>query len=320
MAYSHSFGLAALSVLGGAFCVLSGCGSDAPGRGSVVSAGGDTAQAGGRAASGGGTGRGEAGEAGEASQAGGADAGDGGAAGSVALGTPPTPLALYPSTLDADVGCDGAPDASLLIQNAGGSTLEVTSASADSGYVVNTKLPLSIEPGAAASLLVTPPAAAANVPVGDKTSGTLSFRTNEPTLPTRRVSLSSELFSAALEFTDHDGAPLTAPLTLSYLNAGSCPDTVKYRVHNHGNVAITLLGPTFPANFAGTTTGNAGQTIAPGEYVELMVGGVSVPGNLCGADGQLAFTTKGSYCGSAPSLSVVWPPAAGPTCACTVAP
>lgn len=317
MAYSHSFGLIALSGLAGGVLVLSACGNDAHLPGAVVSAGGYFSQAGGSALSAGESGGGQAGEASPASSA---DAGEGGAAGSSSIGTPSTPLALYPSTLDADVGCDGAPDATLLIQNAGGSLLTVTAASADSGYVVKTALPFSIEPGAAVALLVTPPAAPDNAPVGKQSSGTLSFRTNEPALPEHQVKLSSALFRAQLEFTDHEGMPLTAPLTLSYLNNDSCPDAVKYRVHNHGNVALTLIGPTFSANFAGTSTGKAGQSIAPDEYLELMVGGVSGPGNACGASGQLTFETKGSYCGAAPSLSVIWPASAGPACACAVAP
>jgi hypothetical protein len=285
----------------------------------VVSAGGypPAGQGGGSAV--GGSGEGGQGEAGETSAPGSADAGEGGASDSTLGDRPPTPLALYPSTLDANVGCNSAPDATLLIQNAGGSLLMVTDASADSGYVVKTALPLSIEPGAAGALLITPPVAVENSPLGTLSSATLSFRTNEPTLPEHHVSLSSELFRAELEFTDHDGVPLSAPLTLSHLNDAACPDTIKYRVHNRGNVAVTLLGPTFPANFSGTNTGGTGQSIAPGEYVELMIGGVSEPGSLCGASGQLTFTTKGSYCGAAPSLRVIWPPSAGPTCACAVA-
>ncbi len=317
MAHSYSLGLAALSVLAGGLSVLAGCGSDDRPPGSVVSAGGESSQGGGNASGSAGVGgKGEAGEAGSS------HASDGGAAGSVEIGTPPTPLAVYPSALDADVACDSAPDASLLIQNAGGSTLSVTSASvsADSGYVVKTKLPLSIEPGAAAALLITPPAAAANAQLGAANDGTLSFRTNEPGLPEHQVTLSSKLYGAQLEFTDHDGVPLTSTLTLSYLNDSTCPDTVKYRVHNKGNVAFTLVGPVFPANFGGTVTGASGQSIAPDDYLELMVGGVSAPGDVCGASGQLTFTTKGSFCGSAPSLNVVWPATTAPTCTCHAAP
>ncbi len=318
MAHSYSLGLATLSALAGCFCTLGGCGSDDHPPGSLVSAGGETAQGGDAALHGGGSGKGEAGEAPEA---GSANAGDGGAAGGGTLiGTPPTPLAVYPSTLAADVGCNSAPDASLLIQNAGGSLLSVTSASADSGYVVKTTLPLSIAAGAAGTLIITPPTPAANAADGYRTNGTLSFHTNEPDLPEHQVSLSTQLFSAKLEFTDHDGVPLTAPLMLSYLSESTCPDTVKYRVHNTGSVAFTLIGPTFPVNFAGSTTGVSGQTIAPDAFVELMVGGVSAPGDVCGGGGQLTFSTTGSYCGAAPSLSVVWPASAGPTCACTVAP
>lgn len=318
MARSHSFDSVTLSTLAGCFLVLSACGSDAHLPGSVVSAGGETAQAGASTVNGN-VGDGGRGEAGDASQPGSGDAGEGGGAGANPLAKPRTPLAVYPSTLEANLACDASPDAMLLIENAGGSLLTITSASADSGYVVKTLLPLSIEPDATAVLLVAPPAVSADAPLGEKSGGTLSFRTNEPALPEHHVSLSSELFRPALEFTDHDGTPLTAPLTLAYLNDDVCPDAVKYRVHNRGNLAVTLIGPAFSANFGGTTTGAAGQSIAPGADVELVVGGVSAPGNVCGGTGQLTFATKGSYCGAPPSLSVIWPASAGPTCACAVA-
>ena len=317
MAHSYTLGLAALSVLAGCFMVLSGCGSDGHPPGSTVSGGGQSSQAGSATGNAGTSGKGEAGET---SEAGSPSSSDGGAAGSGEVGTPPTPLAVYPNALDADVGCDSAPDASVLLQNAGGATLTVTSASASSGFVVKTPLPLSIEPGAAAALLVTPPAAAANAALGSSNEGTLSFRTNEPGTPEHQVTLTSKLFGAQLELTDHDGVPLTSALTLTYLSDSACPDTVKYRVHNKGNVAFTLIGPVFPTNFGGTTTGASGRTIAPNDYLELMVGGVSAPGAVCGASGQLTFTTKGSFCGSAPALNVIWPATTDPTCTCNAAP
>lgn len=318
MAHSYSLGVASLAVFAGCFSALTGCGSEDHRPGSTVSAGGAAAQGGANAA--GNAGAAGKGDAGATAEAGNASDSDAGAAGALEVGTPPTPLAVYPSTFEADVGCNSSPDASLLIQNAGGSTLSVTSASADSGYSVKTVLPLSVEPGAAAELLITPPAAAANAQPGETTTGTLSFRTNEPGLPEHQLALSTQLFSAQLEFTDHDGVPLTSALTLSYLSDSICPDTVKYRVHNKGNVAFTLVGPTFPANLGGTTAAAGGQSIVPDAYVELMVGGVSAPGDACGASGQLTFTTQGSYCGGAPTLDVIWPPSAGPTCACTTAP
>ena len=318
MAQSYSLGFLPLALFVGCFGALSGCGSDDHPPGSTVSAGGESAQGGGNAS--GSSSLAGKGDGGEAHEAGSANDMDGGAAGNIEIGTPPTPLAVYPSTLEANVECNSAPDANLLLQNAGGSTLSITSASADSGYIVKTMLPISIEPGSAAELLITPPAAAANAQGGDKVTGTLSFHTNEPGLPEHQVALSTQLFTAQLEFTDHDGVPLTSALTLSYLSDSTCPDTVKYRVHNKGNVAFTLVGPTFPTNLGGTTTGASGQNIAPDDYVELMVGGVSAPGDACSASGQLSFTTKGSYCGSAPALDVTWPASAGPTCACTVAP
>jgi hypothetical protein len=275
---------------------------------------------GGLSSQGAGTGLGDAGQA--HGSAAGNDGGEGGAAGEPPFGTPPTPLAVYPAQLAADVGCGAVvPDAVLLIQNAGGAMLSVTSASGSPGYAVSTALPLSIASGAAAQLLVTPPAPQSSAKVGDTSSGTLSFTTNEPGTPTHTVTLSSELFGASVEFLDHSGTPISSGLTLTYLDAGDCPDTVKYRVHNTGNVAFTLFGPNFPVNFGGSTAGPSGQSIAPDDYLELTVSGSSSPNDVCAASGQLTFTTSGAFCGDAPALNVIWPaPAsAGSTCACSVA-
>jgi hypothetical protein len=88
-------------------------------------------------------------------------------------------------------------------------------------------------------------------------------------------------------------------------------------VKNTGNVAFTLLGPTFPAHFGGRSTGTTGASVAPGDFAELKVGGVSDPGAACSATGELVFTVQGAFCGAAPKLSVVWPSNGGSNCACT---
>jgi hypothetical protein len=253
------------------------------------------------------------------SSAGGADADATGEGGSAA----PGPVAQFPSQLEADVGCNmTTADAALLITNTGDEPLVVSSASADSGYTVKTALPLEIAPGAGAALLVTPPTPAGDADAGTIT-GKLSFTTNEPGTPTHVVTLSSALFEGSFEFTDSNGAPITS-LELGYGSSISCPDLSKYRIHNTGNVAFTVLGPTFPAHFGGTSLGSNGQAIPPDGYAELMVGGVSTPGTSCSATGSLTFTVMGTFCGSVPTLNVVWPassdPDAGTSCACTATP
>jgi hypothetical protein len=225
--------------------------------------------------------------------------------------------------LDVNASCGGTqPDTALLIRNGGSQTLTINSASADSEYVVKASLPLSIAPGAGATLLVTPPTPKASAQLGDASSGTLSFTSNEPGTSTHTVALTTKLFGGQFELTDHAGMPLGSTLTLTYLNESTCPDTLKYRVHNTGNVAFTLHGPTFPAHLGGTTTGADGQSVAPDDFVELTVGGNSSPGDACEATGVLSFSTTGSFCGSVPTLNVVWPQStdadAGPPCSCTV--
>jgi hypothetical protein len=318
MAHLSSLGLAVLATLATSAATLGACGTSPSLPGSQVSAGGQSSHGGRSGQSAGDAGLGEAGQT--PSRAG--DSGEGGEGGELAVGVPARPLAVFSTSLDVNASCESVqPEASLLIQNGGSQTLTIESASADSEYVVTAKLPLSIAAGAGATLFVTPPAPQASAQVGDTSTGTLSFSTNEPGAPTHTVALTTTLFGAHFELTDHDGVPLGSTLTLTYLNESTCPDTLKYRVHNTGNVAFTLHGPTFPANLGGTTAGPDGQSVAPDDYVELMVGGNSAPGDACSASGVLSFSTTGSFCGSAPTLNVVWPmstaPDAGPPCACT---
>jgi hypothetical protein len=315
MARVHLPALLALEALAICASWLAACGTAPSHPSSLVSVAGAPSQ-GGRP----GQGAGGAGETGKAATAGGDGGGDGGAAGDTFVGTPPTALAVFMSTLDVNTSCAGdVPSTALLIQNGGGSTLTIASASADSGYTVQTALPVSIAPGAGATLLVLPPAPKSSAGIGDTSEGSLTFSTNEPDTPTHDVALHTTLYGAHLEFTDHDGTPLVSVLTLSYLNDSLCPDSAKYRVHNTGNVAFTLVGPSFPAHFSGTTTGASGVSVAPDGYVELMVGGVSSPGGVCQGSGVLSFSTTGAFCGSAPSLNVAWPASAGPSCTCGAA-
>jgi hypothetical protein len=250
------------------------------------------------------------------SEAGSSQGDDAGAAGEGIL---PAPLAVFPEQLQVDVGCGSAPEAAaLLIQNDGVLPLIITAAKASAGYVVKSELPLQIAAMTAATLQVaaTPPAATAAI--GDQSSGTLSFVTNEAGAPTHEVKLSTTLFGGVFELTDGNGAPLSGALPLTYLSSGICPDIVKYRVHNGGNVAFTLFGPTFPSHLGGTSTGASGRSVAPNGYVELEVGGSSSTDGACSGSGDLSFTVEGSLCGAVPKLSVLWPTnvqTSGCTCA-----
>jgi len=237
-------------------------------------------------------------------------------------GASPMPVAVFPNTLEADVGCNMVtPDASLLIRNSGDEPLVISSAQASSGYTVKTTLPLSVAPGSTGTLLVTPPAPSATAAAGTVSMGKLSFTTNEPGMPTHDVTLTTAVFEGSFEFTDSNGAPITT-LTLAYDSGGACPDLAKYRLHNTGNVTFTVSGPTFPSHFSGTSLGASGQAIPPDGYAELIVGAASTPGTACSATGDLSFTVMGVFCGAVPKLSVDWAlstdPDAGSSCACTV--
>jgi hypothetical protein len=289
---------------------LSACGGSDDRPASVVSAGG-------------GSGHGSGGNFGDAGQAtgdagersdGGADAGAAGEA-----STAPAPLAIFPQQLQVDVGCGVTPEpVELVIQNGGSLPLTISNAMASAGYVVKGQLPLQIAARTSGVLQVTPPAADATAMLGDMSSGQLTFVSNEPGSPTHEVLLNTTLFGGLLEFTDVDGTPLSEPLPLTHVSSATCPDDATYRVHNTGNLAFTLFGPTFPTHFAGTSTGMGGRNVAPDEYVELKVGGNSTTDGACSANGALTFTVQGSFCGSVPTLGVRWPAGTQSTgCTCT---
>jgi hypothetical protein len=242
---------------------------------------------------------------------------DAGAAGDV--GMPATPYAVFPEEFQVDVGCGQTPSAAtLVLQNGGAQPLTISQLSADSDYVVHVDLPLTIGPGASSNVLVTAPAPKAEAKVGDATMGTLTFTTNEPGTATHRITLVTTLFGGSLEFLDKDGNPLPASsLTLSYSSPDECPDSATYRVHNTGNLAFDLTGPSFPAHFGGTSTGASGVSVAPDGYAEFKIGSVAASGEVCSGNGQLAFTAGSGFCGAVPTLNVIWPEGSLAGCVCT---
>ncbi|HKO51599.1 MAG TPA: hypothetical protein VJV79_28010 [Polyangiaceae bacterium] len=293
---------------------LSACGSGDSRPASLVNAGGRSASSGGAAGRGG-----NSGDAGQANE----DAGNGGSsdeAGAAGEGNvAAAPLAIFPRQLQVDVGCGANTDAAeLVIHNGGLLPLTISSATTSAGYAVKGQMPLQIASLASATLQVTPPTPKASASIGDKSSGTLTFVTNEADSPTREVLLDTTLFGGKFAFTDGDGQPLLAALPLTYLSSDSCPDDATYRVHNTGNLAFKLFGPLFPTHLAGSSTGAAGQNVAPDSYIEFKVGGHSSSDGACSGNGELIFTVEGPFCGAVPKLSVSWPAnGAASGCACT---
>jgi len=293
---------------------LTACGSDDGRPGSLVSGSGESGR-------GAGLGGGSSGDGGRANTDAGSrsDAGDGGAAGEGI--NPAAPLAIFPNQLQVDVGCGASNEpTALVIRNAGSLPLTIQSATATAGYMVGTPLPLQIASQSSAALQVTPPVAKASAKIGDESSGKLTFETDEAAQATHTVQLNTTLYGAQLEFTDGDGKALAGPLTLTYLSSSACPDNVKYRVHNTGNLAFTLLGPTFPVRLGGTSTPKAGVSVEPDDFAELQVAGNSTSDGACSGSGDLTFTVQGAFCGTVPKLSVVWPANTETSgCACVAA-
>lgn len=290
-------------MLGLAAASLGACGNGDGRPSSLVSSNGDP----GRAANSAGRGGGGSSTMGGLSGDAGSRFGYGGAAGETDDGSA-APQSTYPRQLRVDVACGASTEPTeLLIQNSGELPLIVSSATATAGYTVTGDLPLEIEALGSATLLVSAAAPNATAAVGDSSSGTLTFVTNEAGSPSHQVRLDTTVFGGQLEFADRDGVALKGALTLSYLSSDVCPDSVKYRVHNTGNLAVTLLGPTFPAHLRGSTTGASGQSVAPDGYVELEVSGNSATDAACSGSGELSFTVEGSLCSAVPKLPVTWP-------------
>ena len=303
----------ALLSTGTLLSALPACGSnDRPA--SVVSTGGQSSQAG---HSGQGDEIGNAGEGSEVSGAGGER--DDGAAGSAgAFDAPDGPLANYPSELLVDVGCGQAPTAvALVIQNGGELPLTITSVSTDAGYSVTVDVPLTIAPHELVDWPVTAAAPKSDAQLGSTSSGTLSFVTNEPGTPTHHVKLDTTVYGGHLEFVDEDGNALSS-LTLTSPSSVECPTSAAYRLHNTGNLAVHLTGPSFPAHIAGTTIGSDGMTVQPDDYASFSVSGVSSPGDACSGGGTLSFAVTGAYCGALPTLNVTWPAGTLTSCECDV--
>lgn len=299
-------------LIGGALCslALTACGDDNGRPGSVVSGGGASGAS--SAGRGGSSVSGDAGGPDEQAGSAGSQGGEGGV-----MSMPETPYAVYPKELPVDAGCGmEMDDAMLLIQNQGAMPLVITSATADSGYMVSGSLPLTLATGAGGLLLVTPPEPAANANAGETSEGTLTFTTNEPGSPSHRVTLKTTLYGAKMAFASSDGVDLAGPLTLTYLGSSVCPSDATYRVQNTGNVAFTLKGPTFPAAFGGRTTGENGVSVAPGSFTELKVGPSSGMSGACSGSGELTFVASGAFCGAVPKLLVSWPSIGETSCAC----
>jgi hypothetical protein len=298
-----------------AAAALSACsnGDDRPS--SLVSGHGNSGHAGNSAGHGGGA----AGSAEQPDNDAGPAAGDGGAAGQANL--PDAPLAIFPAQLQIDVGCGGGiSTAELLIQNGGPLPLTIASAEVTAGYTVDSELPLQIPAwGNAILLLSAAPKQLAGL--GDKSTGTLTFVTNEVDSPRHDVHLDTTVFGGRLEFTDRADVPLKGSLSLTYLSSDVCPDSVKYRVHNTGNLAFSLLGPTFSEHLRGTTSGASGHDVPPDGYIELEVSGKSAADGACSGSGELSFTVEGPLCSPAPKLAVSWPAnVATSGCNCGAAP
>lgn len=287
------FGLSAAS--------LSACGNGDGRPSSLVSSNGESGRSGGLGGHGGGSGA-----AGLGGDAGSAVGGDAGAAGETH--TSAEPVLIFPNQLQVDVACGTSPEpVALLIQNSGLAPLTISSAETTGGYRLESELPLQIAAMGSASLLVSAPAAKVSASVGDTFTGTLTFGTDEADSPSHQVRLDTTVFGGMLEFADRDGVALKGALALTYLSSDVCPDSVKYRVRNIGNLAFTLLGPTFPAHLRGTTSGAQGQDVPPSGYVELEVSGDSTTDGACSGSGELSFTVQGALCSPAPKLSVTWP-------------
>lgn len=290
------------------FIVLAAASAGACGNGdvrpsSLVSSNGESGRSGDAAGHGGGGSSNAGGASGEAGSTAGDDAG---AAGETFASA--APRAIFPEQLQIDVGCGASTEPTeLLIQNGGQLPLVVSSALATAGYTITGELPLEIEALGSRTLLVSAPAPKMTAAVGDMSSGTLTFVTNEADAPSHQVQLDTTVFGARLEFTDRDGVALKGALPLTYLGSDVCPDSVKYRVRNTGNLAVTLVGPTFPVHLGGTTTGPNGKNVAPNSYVELEVSGNSATDGACSGSGELSFTVQGSSCSAVPKLPVTWP-------------
>jgi len=204
---------------------------------------------------------------------------------------------------------------SLRVTNPGNSNLVITSAIATGGFAVTTTFPLTIAPGAEATIAVRAPLAVVGTDRGGSVKmGTLTLASNAAVSSSYVLDLAATVFGANLAFTDEAGQPVARPFAFS-ANSGSCPAARPVYLRNTGNAPLTV-GAAAASGFA--VTGFSGGTIEAGAAVSQTISVVTT--SECTRAEDIAYHVTGTVC-TGPTVTL---PASfalgGGTCVCPTPP
>jgi len=188
---------------------------------------------------------------------------------------PPTGTGLsLPATLKLDIPC-GAEDAqaTLFLTNWGDEDIELTSATLEGAFTLETQLPLTIPSGESGEVVVsTAPGVVGTDAPGDVRTGKLTLTSN---LGSALVQLNGSIGSAQLVVDSIPGAALTGPLPFTCSSASSvglCP-TQTFTIVNHGTSNAVLQPPVADGVAVGAFVPGSALplTLVPGAAVKVEV-------------------------------------------------
>jgi hypothetical protein len=223
------------------------------------------------------------------------------------------PMATLPTTASVGTTCgvSPAPTTDITVGNSGTADLVITAAAATGGFTVVTSFPVTVAPGATATLTIRAPQAVIGTNLAGTTmTGTLTLTSNESGgSPT--VALSSPVSGANLALSDVAGSPLT----MLAFNAGSgCPASQTVRVTNTGNMVASInnaSGSSFL--FSGWSPST---TLGPGSSAQHTVSLYTF--GPCTGSESVSYSASGSVCTVTPlPLSLTFNVGSGSGCFCS---
>jgi len=213
------------------------------------------------------------------------------------LGFDQDAVALVTPPLQFVTECGVAPAPGLVeVTNDGTTLLVIERADTTGGFQVVSTMPLTIEPGATASLELRAPAAVIGTDVSGSTkAGTLTLFTNDSETPEHTIDLEARVVGAQIAF--DTGGGMTMPVTLTFSANNMCPGPKGVAIYNNGDrpATFTLTSPSsfaIPVPFAGTL--DAGQS----GFFEVRV---RTSGPCTGAE-TITYMVTGSVCSAVPAV------------------
>lgn len=210
------------------------------------------------------------------------------------------PAAIVPAVVELAASCGSTTTEAVKFQviNSGNEPLQVRSATADNGFVVAAELPATVQPGAAITLSVKPPAAVIGTDVGGSTKmGTLSIDSDDPN-GVSKVVLRSRIHGANLVYVDAEDKVITKLAMTSPDN--TCPAPGRFFIKNTGNEEAHVETP---AGTYAVTRVSGGDEILAGDKLEFSVSPNS--SSDCAISGELTYeATTDTVCTISPVLEM----------------